>query len=76
MAWNTEASATLNACFHLLLFGGQVAFDLALVQNVWTLTTASGDTSNGVTVEVARRQSDGRWKYVIDSSDGAALLAK
>lgn len=29
----------------------------------------------GVTVEIARKQTDGRWKYVIDSPDGAALLA-
>ena len=60
-----------------LVFTDQVAFetgDLALVQNAWTLTTASGDTATGVTVEIARKQSDGNWKYVIDSPDGAALL--
>jgi ketosteroid isomerase-like protein len=61
-----------------LVFEGQVAFeagDLALVQNAWTLTTKGGDTVTGVTVEVARRQPGGGWKYVIDSPDGAALLA-
>ena len=60
-----------------LVFTDQVAFetgDLALVQNAWTLTTAIGDTATGVTVEIARKQSDGNWKYVIDSPDGAALL--
>jgi len=60
-----------------LVFTDQVAFetgDLALVQNAWTLTTASGDMATGVTVEIARKQSDGNWKYVIDSPDGAALL--
>ena len=60
-------------------FSGQVAFetgDLALVQNAWTMTPVSGDKATGVTVEVARKQPDGRWKYVIDSPDGAALLAK
>jgi ketosteroid isomerase-like protein len=58
-------------------FNRQVAFetgDLALVQNGWTLTTTGGDTVTGVSVEVARRQPDGTWKYAIDSPDGAALL--
>lgn len=67
-----DSGATLD-------FSEQVAFetgDLALVQNAWTLTTASGDKATGVTVEVARKQPDGRWKYVIDSPDGAALLGK
>lgn len=61
-----------------LKFEGQVAFetgDLALVQNGWKLTTAAGDEVSGITVEIARRQPDGLWKYVIDSPDGAALLA-
>jgi ketosteroid isomerase-like protein len=61
-----------------LEFSGQVAFetgDLALVQNGWKLTTAAGDEVTGVTVEIARRQPSGLWKYVIDSPDGAALLA-
>ena len=58
-------------------FNRQVAFetgDIALVQNGWTLTTTGGDIVTGVSVEVARKQSDGTWKYVIDSPDGAALL--
>jgi|LGVF01.2.fsa_nt_gb ketosteroid isomerase-like protein len=60
-----------------LEFDRQIAFetgDLALVQNEWTLTATGGDKATGVTVEVARKQSDGLWKYVIDSPDGAALL--
>ena len=58
-------------------FNRQVAFetgDLALVQNGWTLTTSGGDTVTGVSVEVARKQPDGTWRYAIDSPDGAALL--
>lgn len=58
-------------------FNRQVAFEtsgIALVQNGWTLTTTGGDIVTGVSVEVAKRQSDGAWKYVIDSPDGAALL--
>ncbi len=60
-----------------IVFNRQVAFDtgdLALVQNGWTLTTTGGDTVTGVSVEVARKQPDGTWKYAIDSPDGAALL--
>ena len=60
-----------------LKFDRQVAFEtgeIALVQNSWILTTTGGDEVSGVTVEVARRQSDGTWKYIIDSPDGAALL--
>lgn len=58
-------------------FNHQVAFetgDLALVQNGWTLTKLGGDKIAGVSVEVARKQPDGTWKYAIDSPDGAALL--
>ncbi len=58
-------------------FNRQVAFEtvgIALVQNGWTLTTTGGDVVTGVSVEVAREQADGTWKYVIDSPDGAALL--
>lgn len=58
-------------------FNRQVAFetgDLALIQNGWTLTTSGGDEITGVSVEVARKQLDGSWLYVIDSPDGAALL--
>jgi ketosteroid isomerase-like protein len=58
-------------------FNRQVAFetgDLALVQNGWTLITSGGDKVTGVSVEVARKQPDGTWKYAIDSPDGAALL--
>lgn len=61
----------------VIQFDRQVAFqtdDIALVQNGWVLTTTGGDKVTGVSVEVARRQSDGSWKYVIDSPDGAALL--
>ena len=62
-----------------LEFDRQVAFetgDIALVQNAWTMTKVTGDQATGVTVEFARKQADGRWKYVIDSPDGAALLGQ
>ena len=41
------------------------AGDLAILSNEWTLT--AGDQSlSAVTAEVARRQPDGGWLYVID----------
>ncbi len=55
--------------------------DLAILSNEWTLT--AGDQSlSAVTAEVARRQPDGGWLYVIDhpfasmeSEEMAALAA-
>ncbi|HUG16814.1 MAG TPA: DUF4440 domain-containing protein [Thermomicrobiales bacterium] len=46
--------------------------DLALLSCSWTLEGTGPDgqplTIGGVTAEVARRQSDGRWLYVIDNA--------
>lgn len=55
----------------------QVTFvvdDLALVQWSWIVETENGDSRGGVSAEVLRRQTDGSWKFVIDNSDGAAML--
>ncbi|MCW2676915.1 MAG: hypothetical protein JWR70_1955 [Modestobacter sp.] len=41
------------------------AGDLAVLSNEWTLT-ADGETMSAVTAEVAQRQPDGGWLYVID----------
>lgn len=41
------------------------AGDLALLSNEWTLD-AGDQTMSSVTHEVARRQSDGSWLYVLD----------
>ena len=41
------------------------AGDLAILSNEWTLT-AGAQSLSGVTAEVARRQPDGGWLYVID----------
>ena len=53
--------------------------DLALLSNQWTLTGTGDDgqpfTSTGRTVEVVRRQPDGRWLYVIDHPWGADELS-
>lgn len=48
------------------------AGDLALLSCSWTLNGTGPDgqplTIGGVTAEVARRQPDGRWLYVIDNA--------
>ena len=56
------------------------AGDLALLSNEWTLTV--GDQSlSAITAEVARREADGSWLYVVDhpyaslEPDEAAALA-
>jgi ketosteroid isomerase-like protein len=41
------------------------AGDLAVLSNKWTLE-AGGDHMSAVTAEVARRQPDGGWLYVVD----------
>src|SRR5215207_6106303 len=48
--------------------------DIALLSNRWT-SVVGGEEISAVTAEVARRQSDGTWKYVIDNPDAAGLLA-
>ena len=40
--------------------------DLAILSNEWTLTTA-GESMSAITAEVAQRQPDGGWLYVIDN---------
>ena len=46
------------------------AGDIALLSGGWTLATTGPDFQpiemNGITAEVARRQADGTWKYLID----------
>ena len=42
------------------------AGDLAILSNEWTLT-AGGESLSAITAEVARRQPDGGWLYVIDN---------
>ena len=50
--------------------------DLALVQWTWAVTQADGSQLSGASAEVLRRQSDGSWRFVIDNSDGAALIGE
>jgi ketosteroid isomerase-like protein len=48
--------------------------DIALLSNRWTIVIDGADIS-ATTAEVARRQPDGSWKYVIDNPDAAGVLA-
>jgi uncharacterized protein (TIGR02246 family) len=48
--------------------------DIALVHWSWTVHNADGSSRNGISAEVLRRQSDGTWKFIIDNSDGTALV--
>jgi len=48
--------------------------NLALLSNRWT-GAIGGETVSATTAEVARRQADGTWKYVIDNPDAAGILA-
>jgi ketosteroid isomerase-like protein len=48
--------------------------DIALLSNRWT-SIVGGDEISATSAEVARRQSDGAWKYVIDNPDAAGVLA-
>lgn len=52
------------------------ADDLALVHWSWTVRRADGSEITGTSAEVLRRQADGTWKFVIDNSDGAALIGR
>ena len=48
--------------------------DIALLSNRWT-SVVGEDEISATSAEVARRQSDGTWKYVIDNPDSAGVLA-
>lgn len=64
---------------HELTLNEHVVFeagDLALVHWSWTVRTTEGSTIDGASAEVLRRQPDGSWRFVIDNSDGAALIGE
>ena len=44
---------------------------LALITATWEITADDGTTQRGTAAEVLRRESDGRWVYVIDNPYGA-----
>jgi ketosteroid isomerase-like protein len=47
---------------------------IALVHWSWTVTEPDGVAFDGTSAEVLRRQADGSWKFLIDNSDGPALI--
>lgn len=49
--------------------------DLALVHWRWTVRDRDGWSADGASAEVLRKQADGSWKFVIDNSDGAAVVS-
>ena len=48
--------------------------DVALLSNRWT-SVVGEDEISATSAEVARRQGDGTWKYVIDNPDSAGVRA-
>lgn len=51
------------------------ADDVALVHWSWAVTRPDGASIEGASAEVLRRQVDGTWRFIIDNSDGSALIA-
>lgn len=68
-----EAGATIQLRLARILVVG----DIAVYSNIATVAGVSPDGSDVVapTIEVARRQSDGAWKYLIDDPGFVSLLA-
>ena len=48
--------------------------NIALVHWSWTVQQSDGSSIEGTSAEVLRRQHDGSWKFIIDNSDGSALI--
>jgi ketosteroid isomerase-like protein len=64
----------------LIALGGSLAMttrhaveadEIALLSNSWTFTMDGAEVASSITSEVARRQPDGTWRYVIDNPYGA-----
>lgn len=60
----------------LVAFGGRISVttryaeeqgDLALLSNSWSFEIDGSEVASAITSELARRQSDGTWRYVIDN---------
>jgi ketosteroid isomerase-like protein len=52
-----------------------VTGDLSLTHSHWRLDIPSGEPMEHTSAEVARRQSDGTWKYVIDNPFGGDVTS-
>jgi ketosteroid isomerase-like protein len=69
-----EGFLAMKATMTLLGSTQVVNGDIALSTDHWRLEPADGDPVEGKTADVLRRQSDGSWKYVIDSPFGPAAI--
>jgi len=49
--------------------------DIALTHSSWRLEAPGADPMESTSAEVARRQPDGTWLYVVDNPWGAGVLA-
>ena len=49
--------------------------DIALSGADWRLDTGDGESLEGRSLEVLRRQPDGSWRYLIDCPTGYVLMA-
>jgi ketosteroid isomerase-like protein len=47
--------------------------DIALLSNAWIFEMDGAAVARSVTAEVARRQPDGSWRYIIDNPYGAPM---
>jgi len=47
------------------------AGDVALLSNTWSFEMDGAVVASAITAEVARRQADGSWRYIIDNPYGA-----
>lgn len=65
-----KVPGTMVSCNRFCVVHG----DLALLRADWTLINDDGATvAEGSSAELVRRQTDGRWLYVIDHAAGASI---
>jgi ketosteroid isomerase-like protein len=70
-----QAFVAMGGSLTILASTGLTSGDIALTHSSWRLDPASGDPLEAMSAEVARRQPDGSWKYVVDNPWGAGVLA-
>jgi ketosteroid isomerase-like protein len=80
----TGADAIRQVYGPLIGLGGRISLttrhavevgDLALLSNSWTFEIGGVPVASAVTAEVAKRQPDGSWRYLIDNPYAAPATA-
>ena len=66
-----EDSVALDATGEIVTQYALIQGDIALLSNRWTMQIGD-DQVSATTAEVAHRQLDGSWLYMIDNPDGAS----